>query len=985
MPKSIIDVGLTDDQTVEIEVADGITELKLPGADVDFTSTTQALRLDQIQNCPRCAKPLVPALAISGVKSVSFLECPECGTLINTYIPTVYQSQFLRRSERYKMTSGGFGCHAPDELILLHNGRPKKARDVVIGDQLMGPDGTPRTVLTLHHGYDTQYQVTPRGVSSPMLFNGKHLMYLYNREYTGINKRGHHNYLGQYAVMTIEEYEKQSKRFKQSHYWLFAEGFEYPEQPVTVDPYLLGLLLGDGYLGKTPVTLTTCDEVIIEHVKRYNKMYELRMNISKESGTSAVSISFTSANRKRKGVVTNILTQYLKDLDLIGKLSQTKHIPDIYKYNSKDVRMKLLAGLIDSDGYQHCNTIDIILAGEQLAKDIKEVALSLGIRASIKTRKVKGYEHNTYYRVTLSGAPLSSIPVLLERKKVNSTPNKNQYRQHVDIVKTSDYAEYYGFEVDKDNLYVEANNYSIIHNSGKSRGNIEDVIKHVLLIPSARVCVAARTYPALESTFIREFYSMFPSKLVKSKNDQKHEITLTNGSEIIFRSFDDPTKLKSMNLTMAVIIEASDVPYTGFTMLQSRLRNTAAMIPYVDDQGDPVREWDPRQKTYKIKYRVDARHINLETNPDAGWIKSKFLLDSGTVEFYGDAYNEGYKFNKDRDPNKYTQVVSTSANPYLPPGYEEEQSRGKSPAYIQQFFKGSFNFATNLVLPNFGLCIVPPHELPRAFDDNGRRVLFYLIGLDYGVNDPTHIIYAAFSKETKKLYVYDELRLNNSDVKTIAKQHRKQLKINNTDLRGLLMMPRFDGRSFSRRESDLRTIGEMFEAEGLYFEPSFALHDARIIKLNALVNHEQLEVFSTCEFLIEEALNYKWKLDKNGNPTGKPEDKNDHGVTALEFIVVDLPPNLKELNLSAYLPPGVVHVHDKQVEIPVKKQQPFNPLSTEDRNDRNNVSFINNITYAGRPTPVRAYSIYDSQTEDTEDTGDPDEFQQFRAYVPGRR
>jgi hypothetical protein len=263
MPKSIIDVGLTDDQTVEIEVADGITELKLPGADVDFTSTTQVLRLDQIQNCPRCAKPLVPALAISGVKSVSFLECPECGTLINTFRPTVYQSQFLRRSERYKMTSGGFG-------------------------------------------------------------------------------------------------------------------------------------------------------------------------------------------------------------------------------------------------------------------------------------------------------------------------------------------------------------------SGKSRGNIEDVIKHVLLIPSARVCVTARTYPALESTFIREFYSMFPAKLVKSKNDQKHEITLTNGSEIIFRSFDDPTKLKSMNLTMAVIVEASDVPYAGFTMLQSRLRNTAAMIPYVDDQGDPIREWDPRQKTYKIKYRVDARHINLETNPDSG-------------------------------------------------------------------------------------------------------------------------------------------------------------------------------------------------------------------------------------------------------------------------------------------------------------------------------------------------------------------------------
>lgn len=154
--------------------------------------------------------------------------------------------------------------------------------------------------------------------------------------------------------------------------------------------------------------------------------------------------------------------------------------------------------------------------------------------------------------------------------------------------------------------------------SGKSRINIEDVIKHVLLIPNARVCVAGRTYPALESTFIKEFYSIFPKKLVRSKNDQKHEVRLTNGSEILFRSFDDPTKLKSMNLTMAVIVEASDVPLAGFEMLQTRIRNTAAMIPETDAQGKPVMQYNPKTKEYQVKYRVDARHINLETNPDSG-------------------------------------------------------------------------------------------------------------------------------------------------------------------------------------------------------------------------------------------------------------------------------------------------------------------------------------------------------------------------------
>lgn len=154
--------------------------------------------------------------------------------------------------------------------------------------------------------------------------------------------------------------------------------------------------------------------------------------------------------------------------------------------------------------------------------------------------------------------------------------------------------------------------------TGKSRANIEDVIKHLLLIPNARVCVAARSYPALKGTFVKEFYSMFPAKLVKRKNDQDHELTLTNGSELLFRSFDDESKFKSMNLTMALMIEASDLVLAAFEMMQSRIRNTAAMIPEVDPMGNPIMIWNPGKKAYEIKYAFNAIHISLETNPDSG-------------------------------------------------------------------------------------------------------------------------------------------------------------------------------------------------------------------------------------------------------------------------------------------------------------------------------------------------------------------------------
>ena len=505
------------------------------------------------------------------------------------------------------------------------------------------------------------------------------------------------------------------------------------------------------------------------------------------------------------------------------------------------------------------------------------------------------------------------------------------------------------------------------YGSGKSAVDIQYVIKHMLLIPKARVCVSGRSYPALESTFVEEFKGIMPDKLLKSKNEQKKEYVFTNGSVLLIRSFDDPTKLKSMNLTLVVIVEASDVPASGFEMMKSRLRNTAALIPEYDINGDPVTYYDASSKTRKIKYRVDARHILLETNPASNWVKT-FLTQSKDVRYHGSAQNEGYIF-RDINDDYFTQVVSTDANPYLPEGYVDELARGQSPSWVAQFLHGSFNFNDNLVFPNVGLRITQPHPLPPAYDEHGHRALFFAIGLDYGIVDHTHIVYTAFSTITKKLYVYDELRINNADVKTIVREYRKNTKINGTDLEHLLMLPRFDGRSYNKRESDLITIGGAFEANGLYFEPSFASHDIRIIKLNSLINHDQIEIFSTCEFLIEELLNYTFILDKDGKPTKTPKDGKDHGITALEFVVAELPHNLQELRLSAYIPAGTKFLHDKNDKKPVVKKL-YNPLEVQD----------DSIT-----TDYNRSFVCVSGEDDDEDRGEDDYRGILGAYVPNSR
>jgi hypothetical protein len=159
--------------------------------------------------------------------------------------------------------------------------------------------------------------------------------------------------------------------------------------------------------------------------------------------------------------------------------------------------------------------------------------------------------------------------------------------------------------------------------------------------------------------------------------------------------------------------------------------------------------------------------------------------------------------------------------------------------------------------------------------------------------------------------------------------------------------------------------------------------------MNALINHNQIEIFSTCEYLIEEALNYKFKLDRTGEPTKSPTDGKDHGITALEFIVVELPHNLQELRLSVYLPQGKEFVHDKHYYKVEKKKEYYDPFKKEDKNDRNNSSIVNRRVGNDHRHTVQHFAVSYSEAIESEhddnfhDTGEYD--RPLGAYIPGKR
>jgi replicative DNA helicase len=332
------------------------------------------------------------------------------------------------------------GCHAKDTDILMFNGQWKKVQDIIIGDKLMGPDSKERNVLNLHRGREQMARIIPKK-GKPFEVNLGHILSLTNdRKDEIIN-------------ISVRDFLKTSNCFQNS-YKLYKPrfiDFQDNNKELLIQPYLLGLMLGDGSIRKKNLTFTTFDKVLEDYVEQlpYKKSKMIEGSCRFSSDTD--------------------LYRNLEHYNLMDTLSGTKFIPHDYKVSSRENRMKILAGLMDTDGSLSHHVFDYISKSKQLSHDVFDVASSLGFKCVIaETQKScqNGFT-GTYWRVTITGE-LQEIPTLLERKQdskkesIRKTRAKVAFR--IELIGDDDY---YGFEVDGDKLYV-MENYWVSHNSGKS-------------------------------------------------------------------------------------------------------------------------------------------------------------------------------------------------------------------------------------------------------------------------------------------------------------------------------------------------------------------------------------------------------------------------------------------------------------------------------------------------------------------------------------
>lgn len=286
-------------------------------------------------------------------------------------------------------------CEAVGTPVLMFDGRIKKVEEIKVGDLLMGVDSTPRKVTAVHRGWDDHMYRIDQSKGDSYTVNSRHINTCIRIDKRGSCLEDHEKHIVDIDMPTLLSY---SQDFINKNIRTFKVSWEFPYKKVKVDPYFLGLWLGDGRSNK-PMIINK-DKEVIDFLKEYSESLGLYCRSYKDIDHYLVERGGFGSKDKNKNCLYYMMDYY--------NLFDNKHIPDDYLYNSKDIRIKLLAGLLDSDGTSCCNSYSFSNFNKRLLKDVHKLCNSLGFRTVLDTKSLC---------VRISGK-IDEIPVKIERKKI---------------------------------------------------------------------------------------------------------------------------------------------------------------------------------------------------------------------------------------------------------------------------------------------------------------------------------------------------------------------------------------------------------------------------------------------------------------------------------------------------------------------------------------------------------------------------------------
>lgn len=273
--------------------------------------------------------------------------------------------------------SGSGGKAQPLDSIVQTPGGPVEMGSLKVGDLVCTPDGSAAPVIGIFdQGKKPVYTITTKN-GRKVRACGEHLWKVRSTD-------GHRRWEIRDTSWIASRYKSKSGRLHLQ--FPLPEAAIYYYKFLPIDPYLLGVLIGDGAFSNFNIGLTTEDGEIVESVRELiPDVLELKKSFRKHDYRITGSVP---------GIGRNPLKTALRDLGLWGTKSHEKFIPYDYLYSSIKQRTSLLQGLLDTDGTATKDgKIVYYTTSKKLADGVRALVESLGGITNI-WEKVPKYTYN---------------------------------------------------------------------------------------------------------------------------------------------------------------------------------------------------------------------------------------------------------------------------------------------------------------------------------------------------------------------------------------------------------------------------------------------------------------------------------------------------------------------------------------------------------------------------------------------------------------
>jgi len=302
-----------------------------------------------------------------------------------------------------------------DTPIPMFDGTWKKMGDIKVNDLLVGRDGKGTKVTFItdimnnHNCYEIEFDNGEKIIADEehlwCVGSSYHKKMINGKTQTHLEK----------ILTTKEIVDDISKNKAKTFYINYHNAIEYSEKNLLIDPYVLGVWLGDG--DKRNGRITT-------HIDDYN---EISDNIIEK-----YNISEYRPDKRRETTGYFTIYNLITDLKKINNCNN-KHIPNDYLYSSINQRLELLRGLMDTDGYCDIGgSCEFYQKNELFIDNVRELLSGLGIKSRKRDKIVKG-EKYFILSFTTCEYDVFKLKRKLDRQKkcLNHPKNKRIYIKNI--------------------------------------------------------------------------------------------------------------------------------------------------------------------------------------------------------------------------------------------------------------------------------------------------------------------------------------------------------------------------------------------------------------------------------------------------------------------------------------------------------------------------------------------------------------------------